>query len=259
VVQVAFSDLASGDALEVLGAAPTPQLGRALSRAKIAACSRRGGRSRRIDEQAVEIQAALRSDQLAAPAVISAAMGATVSANVAVIATMAAQIAALAKELDAGFEQHPDAVVVRSLPGLGTILGARVLGEFGDEPNRYVSAKSRKNYAGTSPVTRASETKRVVLARHARNHRLADAIHQWAFATLTASPGARAFYDAHRAAGDSHHQALRALGNRLVGILHGCLTNRLVGILHGCLTHHCLYDENTAWGHREEQKLPTAA
>ena len=85
--------------------------------------------------------------------------------------------------------------MVRSLPGLGTILGARVLGEFGDEPNRYATAKCRKNYAGTSPITRASGTKRVVLARHVRNQRLADAIYLWAFAALTASPGARAFYD----------------------------------------------------------------
>ena len=65
---------------------------------------------------------------------------------------MTAQIGALAQALEADFEQHPDAVVVRSLPGLGTILGARVLGEFGDEPDRYLTAKSRKNYAGTSPV-----------------------------------------------------------------------------------------------------------
>ena len=79
--------------------------------------------------------------------------------------------------------------MVRSLPGLGTILGARVLGEFGDEPNRYATAKCRKNYAGTSPITRASGTKRVVLARHVRNHRLADAIYLWAFAALSASPG----------------------------------------------------------------------
>ncbi len=64
-----------------------------------------------------------------------------------------------------------------------------------------------------------------MLARYARNMRLADAIYLWAFASLTASPGARAFYDAHRAAGDTHHAALRALGNRLVGILHGCLAN----------------------------------
>ncbi len=244
---VAFDDLASPDALEVLRVAPTPELGKALSRPKIAAALRRGGRLRRIDERAIEIQASLRSEQLVGPAAISKAMGASVSASTAVIATMVAQISALAGELEAGFDKHPDAEVVRSLPGLGTVLGARVLGEFGDEPNRYGTAKSRKNYAGTSPITRASGTKRVVLARHARNHRLADAIHQWAFASLTASPGARAFYDAHRAAGDSHHQALRTLGNRLVGILHGCLT------------HHSFYDENTAWAHRSEQNLPAAA
>ena len=156
---------------------------------------------------------------------------------------MVAQIAALAEELEAGFEQHPDAEVVRSLPGLGTILGARVLGEFGDEPNRYATAKSRKNYAGTSPITRASGTKKAVLARHVRNRRLADAIYLWAFASLTASPGARAYYDARRAAGDTHHAALRALGNRLVGILHGCLA------------HHAAYDETIAWGHRPENEL----
>jgi hypothetical protein len=86
-----------------------------------------------------------------------------------------------------------------------------------------------------------------VLARYARNQRLADAIYLWAFAALTASPGARAFYDTRRAAGDTHHAALRALGNRLVGILHGCLQ------------HHSVYDETIAWRHRSEQKLPEAA
>jgi len=237
---VAFDDLASGDALEVLRIAPTPQLGATLSRSKIAAALRRGGRQRRIDDRAVEIQVALRAPQLAGPAAISTAMGASVAASVAVIATMVAQIATLAGELEAGFDQHPDAKVVRSLPGLGTVLGARVLGEFGDEPNRYATAKSRKNYAGTSPITRASGTKRVVLARYARNHRLADAIYLWAFAALSASPGARSFYDIRRAAGDTHHAALRALGNRLVGILHGCLE------------HHRTYSEQIAWAHRQD-------
>ena len=118
------------------------------------------------------------------------------------------------------------------------ILGARVLAEFGDDPERYADAKSRKNYAGTSPITRASGKSRVVLARYARNRRLADACYQWAFTSLTASPPCRAFYDTRRAAGDTHNRALRALANRLVGILHGCLR------------HHTLYDEHTAWAHR---------
>jgi hypothetical protein len=137
--------------------------------------------------------------------------------------------------------------VARSLPGLGTILGARVLGEFGDEPDRYATAKCCKNYAGTSPITRASGTRRVVLARYARNQRLADAIYLWAFAAITASPGARAYYDTRRAAGDTRRAALRALGNRLVGILHGCLA------------HHTAYNETTAWAHRADNKLPAAA
>jgi hypothetical protein len=244
---VAFDDLSSPDALEVLRIAPTPTLGATLSQSKIAAALRRGGRQRRIDESAVKIQTALRSEQLQAPAVVATAMGASVAANVAVIAEMCNQIAQLAAELEANFEQHPDAEVVRSLPGLGTVLGARVLGEFGDEPNRYATAKSRKNYAGTSPITRASGTKRTVLARHVRNQRLADALYLWAFASITASPGARIYYDQRRAAGDSHHQALRALGNRLVGILHGCLA------------HHVAYDEKIAWGHRAESNLQEAA
>jgi len=234
----AFEDLVSGDARSVLALAPTPTLGRGLSRSKIASALRRGGRQRRVDARALEIQAALRVPQLEAPALVADAMGASVRALVAVISELSTQIAALEAGLAEHFEVHPDAKIIRSLPGLGMILSARVLAEFGDDPNRYANAKCRKNYAGTSPITRASGTRRVVLARYARNKRLADATDQWAFCAITASPGARTFYDQHRAAGDTHHRALRALANRLVGILHGCL-------------HHAtLYDEHTAWGHR---------
>ena len=148
------------------------------------------------------------------------------------------QIAELETSLAEHFETHPDADIYRSLPGLGVVLGARVLGEFGDDPNRYTDAKSRRNYAGTSPLTVASGKKRAVLARHVRNRRLYDAIDHWALCALSTSAGARTFYDNHRAAGDTHHQALRALGNRLVGILHGCLR------------HHAPYNEHTAWAHR---------
>jgi transposase len=235
---LAFDDLASGDALAVLAIAPTPTQGRALSRSKIAAALGRGGRQRRVDERAAEIQTALRSEQLEAPPIVANAMGASVAALVAVITELVAQTANLDQELEDRFEQHPDAKIIRSLPGLGMILGARALGEFGDDPNRYLDAKSRKNYASTSPITRASGKQRVVLARYARNRHLADTCRMWAFAAISASPGARAFYDQRRAGGDSHNRALRALANRLVGILHGCLR------------HDTPYNEHTAWGHR---------
>lgn len=234
----AFSELAHSDALAVLAVAPTPELGRQLSISKIRSALRRGGRQRRLDQRAIEIQTVLRSEQLAAPGQIAEAMGSVVAALVGVIGELNTQIAGIEGQLADRFEQHPDTKIIRSLPGLGMTLGARVLAEFGDDPNRYHDAKSRKNYAGTSPITRASGKHHVVLARYARNKHLADACYLWAFAALNASPGARGFYDQRRARGDTHNQALRALGNRLVGLLHGCLR------------HHTLYDEHTAWAHR---------
>ena len=236
----AFPELGHRDALAVLALAPTPSLGRRLSISKITAALRRGGRQRRIDERAGEIQIALRSAQLGAPDLVSESMGTVVRALVAVAGELSTQIAGLETDLADRFDQHPDAKVIRSLPGLGMILGARVLAEFGDDPNRYADAKSRKNYAGTSPITRASGKSHVVLARYARNKRLADASYRWAFAAITASPGARTFYDTRRATGDTHNRALRALANRLVGILHGCLRHRT------------LYDEHIAWAHRTQ-------
>jgi transposase len=168
---------------------------------------------------------------------VQSAYAAIVAGQVRLIAALNTEIEQLGEVVAAHFGRHPDAEIYASQPGLGVILGARVLAEFGDAPDRYADAKGRKNYAGTSPITRASGRKKVVLARYARNRRLGDAVHQWAFCALKGSPGARAYYNALRARGIGHQAALRQLGNRLVGILHGCLKT------------HSLYDEHTAWDH----------
>jgi transposase len=231
----AFEELTHPDALAVLELAPTPAHGRRLSRAKIASALRRAGRQRNVEVRAEQIQTTLRGPQLEQPPLIADAFGVAVRAYVAVLASSVTQLRVLEGQLEASFGQHPAAEIVLSQPGLGTVLGARVLAEFGDDPHRYATPKARKNYAGTAPITRASGTRRVVLARVATNKRLRDALHLQAFTALTPSPGARAYYDARRADGHTHHQALRAVSNRLVGILHGCLR-------HG--TH---YDETAAW------------
>ena len=116
-----------------------------------------------------------------------------------------------------------------------------MLTEFGDDPTRYTDAKCRKNYAATSPITRASGKKKTVMARYVHNDRLIDALMTQAFSALNASPGARAYYDQLKARSTGHHAALRQLANRLVGILHGCLKTRTC------------YDEPTAWSHRVDQ------
>jgi len=234
----AFDDLDAGDTLELLGKAPDPARAARLTRAQVSAALKRA-RRRGIPDKATAILAALRGPQLGRPPAVTAAYAATVRSLIAVIITLNEQVKTLQGQVEEHFGQHPDAEIYLSQPGLGTVLGARVLGEFGDDPHRYADGKARKNYAATSPITRASGKKKVVAARFIHNDRLVDALNAQAFASLNASPGARAFYDELRARGIEHNDALRRLANRLVGILHGCLKTRTT------------YDEATAWSHRE--------
>ncbi|WP_329056519.1 IS110 family transposase [Amycolatopsis sp. NBC_01488] len=236
---VAFDDLDAADTLELLAKAPTPAQAARLSLSQISAALQRA-RRRDIAGKAAAIQAALRAEYLTQPEVVAAAYAASIQALIAVLTVLNTQVKTLQEQVETHFGRHPAAEIIASQPGLGAVLGARVLAEFGDDPHRYATAKARKNYAGTSPITKASGKKKVALARFIHNDRLIDTLMAQAFAALKASPGARAYYDRQRARGCSHNAALRQLANRLVGILHGCLKTGT------------LYDETTAWSHYAE-------
>ena len=241
----AFEDLSAPEALELLAKAPDPASAARLTTGQITAALKRARRRNR-DRRAAQIRSALRSAQLGRPEVVTGAYAATVGAQVAVLTVLNEQITAMEGQVEAHFGRHPDAEIILSQPGLGMILGARVLAEFGDDPTRYTHARARKNYAGTSPITRASGKKKTVMARYVHNDRLLDALGRQAFAALRSSPGARAYYDKQRARGLGHHAALRQLANRLVGILHGCLKTATG------------YDEATAWHHHTEDQQAAA-
>lgn len=228
--------LTSTSVLTLLVKAPTPEVAAKLTLRQIALTLK--GR-RDIDAKAAAIQQVLRAEHLGRPAAVTAAYAVTVRSLVTIVTTLNTEIANLEKDVSAHFGQHPDAEILLSQPGLGVVLGARVLAEFGDAPDRYVSAKARKNYAGTSPVTRASGKTRIVSARHVHNDRLVDALHMQATCAILHDKHVRAYYDRLRAREVEHNAALRQVGNRLVGILHGCLKTRTV------------YDQATAWSHRE--------
>ncbi|WP_435840197.1 IS110 family transposase [Streptomyces antimycoticus] len=237
---VAFDDLDAPEALDLLARAADPAAAARLTISQISAALKRAGRRGDLAAKAAPIQAALREHHLGQPEVVTAAHAASARALIAVLATLNQQITALHKEVEAHFGQHPAAEIILSQPGLGSILGARVLAEFGDDPHRYAGAKARRNYAGTSPITRASGKKKVVAARYVHNDRLIDALITQASTAIRVSPGARAYYDKQRARGAEYNAALRQVANRLVGILHGCLKTGT------------LYDEATAWSRHTE-------
>ncbi|WP_204034024.1 IS110 family transposase [Sinosporangium siamense] len=235
----AFGDLDATDALTLLAKAPTPRAAARLTLAQISAALKKA-RRRNVQDKASAIQAELRAEHLGQPEIVTAAYASSVQALIAVLTVLNEQIKTLQGQVEAHFGAHPAAEIILSQPGLGQVLGARVLAEFGDDPDRYASAKARRNYAGTSPITRASGKKKTALARFIHNDRLIDALLTQAYAALTCSPGARAYYDRQRARSSGHNAALRQLANRLVGILHGCLKTGT------------LYDETTAWSHHAE-------
>jgi len=238
---LAFDDLTAVDALELLAVAPEPTAAAALSLDTISAALKMARRHNRA-AKAEAIAAVLRAEHLGQPPVVAAAYAVTVRAQVAILSVLNTQIAELEEQVEANFSEHPDADIYLSQPGLGAVLSARVLGEFGDDKNRYADAKARRNYAGTSPITRQSGKKKVVMARYVHNDRLLDALGRQAFSALRTSPGARAYYDRIRARGTGHQAALRQLGNRLVGILHGCLKTGTK------------YDEAKAWAPTQQDQ-----
>ncbi|HEU5025196.1 MAG TPA: IS110 family transposase [Spirillospora sp.] len=238
----ALPDLDAPDALELLAAAPDPDRAARLTKARIAGELRRANR-RNVEARATQIRQVLRAEELRRSPAVQSAYAAIVASQARIVQALNAQIAQIGAVVEDHFGQHPDAEIYASQPGLGVVLAARVLGEFGDDPHRYTDAKARKSYAGTAPITKASGKKKIVLARYARNRRLGDALQQWAFCSLRGSPGATAYYRQLRARNIGHQAALRQVANRLVGILHGCLKT------------HTTYDEATAWSHH----MPGAA
>jgi len=235
----AFEDLAAKDALLLLGRAPSPARAVKLSRGQVVSALR-AARRHQIETKADYLLTALRTPSLRQPIETEGAYAAIVVGQVRVITALNEQIAQLQEVVAEHFGRHPAADTYLSQPGLGDTLAARVLGEFGDDTKRFVDARARKNYSGQSPITRASGKKTLVMARYATNHRLTDALHAQAFSAISASPGARAYYDELRGRKIGHHAALRQLANRLVGILHGCLKTGTK------------YDEHTAWQHRSK-------
>jgi transposase len=241
----AFPDLTTRTAMSVLAAAPTPDRAARLTIKDLLDLLATAGRGRRHSE-ARRLAAVFAAVQMRQPAEVEQAMGAAATAIIGSITAMSAGLATLQQQIDQSFEQHPDAAIYHSMPALGPILSARVLGEFGDDRTRWPDPASRRAYAGSAPITRASGKKRLVLARSIRNKRLYDATRWWAFAALSVLPGARAYYDQRRAAGDGHEAALRRLASKLIGQLHHCLQHRVP------------YDEATAWPQAENQPHPAS-
>ena len=226
----AFSTWQNGlcrpEARELLKAAPTSTQAARLTRAQLRSALKRAGRTRGIEAEAERLREVFRSDDAHQPALVEEALGKQMLAVLKQLDAACAATDELAKAVEEAFPQHPDAEIIRSFPGLGVQLGARVLAEIGDDRKRFADARGLKAYAGSAPVTRSSGKKHYVGRRVVKNDRLTHAGYLWAFAAIKACQGAGAHYRRRREHGDWHAQAQRHLFNRMLGQLYHCLQTR---------------------------------
>ncbi len=218
-----FEDLSGREARATLLLAPAPALAGKLRRLSLAAALRRAGRTRYVDRDVEKILTGLRAQQLRQPALVEQVMAVQAGTYARALTNLVDNIHVLQEQLEIAYHAHPDSRVISSFPGRH-VLGARILGEIGDDRTRFATARGRKAFAGTAPITRASGTGTMITIRVVRNKRLGQAVYLWSLPLLAHSPGGRAHYDRRRAAGDSHSAASRHLANRGMGMLHHCLT-----------------------------------
>jgi len=223
----AFADARGGilrpEARTILAAAPTPADAARLTLAQLRSLLRKAGRRRGIDAEAARLREAFRAGQMRQLPLVEQAMGRQAMALLRQLDAACAAATDLEQAAIQSFNQHPDAGIITSFPGLGPLTGARVLAEIGDDRSRFQDAKGLKAYAGAAPITRASGKTKSVTRRRIKNNRLNATGYTWAFSALTASPGARTHYDRRRETGDGHAAAQRNLFGRLLGCLHHCL------------------------------------
>jgi transposase len=229
------------EARALLAAAPTPAQAAKLTPAELVGLLRHAGRQRRLAAHAARLHQVFAAPCLRQPPLVEQAMGQGALALLRALQAACVGADELATATGQAFDRHPDAKVITSFAGLGRLTGARVLAEIGDDRSRFADAKAVKAYGGSAPVTRASGKSLLVSHRRVKNQRLATAGYLWAFAALTASPGAWAHYQRRRAAGDAHTAALRNLFNRLLGCLYHCLQTRQ------------LYQESSAFARRDSR------
>ncbi len=217
-------DLTTKGALWLLTRYVAPaEIRRAGRRRLVAHLKRAGGlKGARVEALATAALVAASAQRVAVP-------GERVAANL--LRELAAEalgvrerLARLERDLEALLERHPDAAIVRSLPGMGTVLTAEFIAEAGDV-SRFRSADALASAAGLAPVLRQSGKSRILRRPNGGNKALKRVFYQSAFCSLH-SPGSRAFYGRKRREGKRHHQALIALARRRIGVLWAMLRDR---------------------------------
>jgi transposase len=232
-----FADIDSQISLRFLSRFPTQDAADWLTPKRLAAWLAGVGYSGRAS--AAALHARLAAATRGATESHAQALAGITSAYLAVLATISAQIQALAQQITHALAAHPDSSIFTALPRAGTVRAARLLGEIGDARGRFPTPSSLAALAGVAPSTRQSGKTRIVSFRWAVDKQLRDAVCDFAGDSRHANPWAADLYAKARARGHDHPHAVRILARSWLNIIWKCWTTNTAYHpgRHGALQH----------------------
>jgi transposase len=219
-----FSRLTLPVTLAFLGTYPTLEAARKASVSELVSFLKTH-RHPQPELAAQRIYAQLQAPQLEARPAVARAKSRLMLVLVAQLEPLLEAVKEYDEEITRLFKSHPDSLIFASLPGAGTRLAPRLLAGWGDDRGRYKNAAAVQALAGASPVLYQSGKYRFARQRRACVKFLRRALHLFAFQSTRLVPWAQDYYQRKRAAGKTHHEALRALANIWVRIIFAMWLN----------------------------------
>jgi transposase len=169
-----------------------------------------------------------RADQFCGSAALTAAKSVLAVSLAKMLRALQQQLDVYREQIAALFAKHPDHDLFGSLPGAGSFLAPRLLGEIGGGSGRFESAQHLQGIAGTAPVSYQSGQIDKVRIRHHCDKFLRHAVHLWSDCSRKACQWAQVYYQKKREEGKSHACALRCLGQRWLKIIWKMLQTHAV-------------------------------
>ncbi|MCK5216043.1 MAG: IS110 family transposase [Candidatus Omnitrophica bacterium] len=220
-----FCNLTGEISLKFISKYSTPQKANKLTLDKLKTFLKQNGYSnpKRTDD----IFYLLKEKQPSAPTVFIQAKEHFIKSIIPLIKIINTQIKIYDKEIKKHHEQHPDLNIFNTLPGVGKVIGPKLLACFGDHRNQFPHFNNIQCLAGTAPVTKRSGKYCHVYFRFACNKFFRNTMRDLAFCSLSNSIWARAYYDKQKCKGHTHSEALRSLANKWLKIIHCLWTKKL--------------------------------
>ena len=149
-----------------------------------------------------------------------------VTAAAGQIEALTPQIKKLTDAIHEAFAQHPDAHLLKDVPGAGDAMAPRLLAALGSDRERYANADEVAVISGIAPITRQSGKTKQVMRRWGCPQFLKQTFHEFADAARKWCPWSRAYYQLLKARGMGHHAALRKLARCWIRILYSVWKTR---------------------------------